>query len=181
LNGNDYDEFNPTGTELLVGGSYGGQDSVVYVNLTFNPASTGTETYVGEEGDSYEIMVNGNTYNEVNSSGVEILANQYSRDSTVTITLNYYPEATGFVNYEGCSGDEYSFDANDIIYDENNPTGTETMPNGSFVETDSVIVVNLIFSAIDITIQASALELNCKNQSVDLITNVTIVIDNIDT
>lgn len=173
LNGVDYNESNPTGTEILVGGSSSGTDSVVYVNLTFNPTSTGTETYSGNEGDGYEVIVNGTPYNEGNPTGVETLINQYGCDSTVTITLNYYPDATEFVNYEGCSGDGYSFNANGVIYDESNPVGTETIPGGAFLGGDSVIVVNLMFSGIEVSITPASPELNCENQSVDLITDVT--------
>ncbi|MEO5907386.1 MAG: hypothetical protein ABIQ11_11710, partial [Saprospiraceae bacterium] len=57
VNGSIYDESDPTGTEVLVGSN--GCDSVVTIDLTFLPQSTGTEIYIGCEGDGYGVVVNG--------------------------------------------------------------------------------------------------------------------------
>jgi hypothetical protein len=81
VNGTTYNEGNPTGTEVLIGSN--GCDSTVTINLVFNPAFFGSETYSGCEGDGYSVVVNGTTYNEGNPTGTEILTSSSGCDSTV--------------------------------------------------------------------------------------------------
>ncbi len=42
INGTIYDSSNPSGTEIIPGGSYLGCDSIIHVNLNFNPEVTAT-------------------------------------------------------------------------------------------------------------------------------------------
>ena len=60
VNGTTYNEGNASGTEVLTNAL--GCDSTVTITLTYNPTSTGTETYVGCAGDGYSVIVNGTTY-----------------------------------------------------------------------------------------------------------------------
>ena len=125
VNGTTYDEVNPMGIETFPGP--GGCDSTVTIDLTFNPLGFGTETYNGCEGDGYSVVVNGTTYNEANPDGIEILQTSVGCDSTVTIDLNFLPTTMGDETYTGCEGDGYSVVVNGTVYDEMNPSGTETL------------------------------------------------------
>lgn len=60
VNGNVYDINNPTGQEVIVGGSYIGCDSTVNVNLSFNPevSSTISGDFTICQGQSVSIPVN---------------------------------------------------------------------------------------------------------------------------
>ncbi len=141
VNGNIYDEANPSGTETLVNSQ--GCDSIVTIELVYNPPTSGEENYNGCEGDGYEVEVNGNTYNESNPTGTEVLQDINGCDSTVTINLVFNPPTFGEENYEGCEGDGYSVEVNGTVYDESNPTGTEVLEdvNGC----DSTVTINLVF------------------------------------
>ena len=122
-----------------------GCDSVVNVNLIYQLASTGQETYSGCFGDGYAVLVNGTVYNELNPTGTEILTNISNCDSTVMIALEF---GTGIMMQEtniGCQGDGYSVTVNGTIYDESNPTGTENMT--SITGCDSTVVIDLVFAA----------------------------------
>lgn len=87
VNGTTYDESNPTGTETLVNSI--GCDSIVAINLVYNPPSYGDETYDGCTGDGYYVIINGTTYDESNPTGTETLTSSAGCDSIVTIDLVY--------------------------------------------------------------------------------------------
>ena len=110
VNGTTYDEANPAGTETLVSG--GGCDSVVTIDLQYAPTSAGTESYVGCEGDSYSVTVNGTLYDEANPTGTEVLTGSNGCDSVVTIDLQFAqccsPEMTTLTE-EICDGEIYNF------------------------------------------------------------------------
>ncbi|MFT4663897.1 MAG: gliding motility-associated-like protein [Polaribacter sp.] len=142
VNGTLYNEANPTGTEMLISNS--NCDSIVIINLTYTPSSNGNESYNGCIGDGYEITVNGTTYNEGNSSGTELLSNNFGCDSIVTINLNFSNTLNGTENYMGCSGDGYTVMVNGTIYNEGNPNGMETLATATC---DSIVIINLTFNA----------------------------------
>jgi len=91
VNGNTYDESTPTGTETIDHGNANGCDSVVTINLVFNPEVTGNELYSGCEGDGYSVVVNGTLYNEASPDGTETLTSVLGCDSVVTINLFFAP------------------------------------------------------------------------------------------
>jgi hypothetical protein len=105
VNGTTYDETNPTGTETITGGSC---DSLVTIDLQFNPATAGVETYTGCTGDGYSVVVNGIAYDETNPTGIDTLLGSNGCDSVVTITLNFVVTTSGNETYVGCAGDGYS-------------------------------------------------------------------------
>lgn len=86
VNGNIYDANNPTGVEVIPGGSPA-CDSTVTINLTILPAATGSETGTICEGES--ITVNGTVYDMNNPTGTEVFAGVTANgcDSTVTVNL----------------------------------------------------------------------------------------------
>lgn len=142
VNGTIYDEANPTGQEVISNAA--GCDSTVNIMLSFGTNSTGTETHTGCQDDGYSVVVNGNTYNQANPSGTEVMTNAAGCDSTVTINLTFNPPTFGSVSHNGCIGDGFSVIVNGTVYDENNQTGTEVMTGSNGC--DSTVLVNLVFS-----------------------------------
>ncbi len=141
VNGNIYNESNPSGTEVLSNSV--GCDSVVTISLTFLPGLTGTESYLGCEGDGYSVTVNGNVYNESNPIGTEVLIGSNGCDSIVTINLIFSNALTGEENYSGCSGDGYQVIVGVTIFNESNPNGVMTLT--SVGGCDSIVTISLIF------------------------------------
>ena len=125
--------------------SASGCDSVVTVSLVFNAGTSGMELYAGCENDGYSVTVGGTVYDESNPMGTETLIATNGCDSTVTVNLSFEPASTGLESYTGCQDDGYSVTVGGTVYDQNNPTGTETLiaANGC----DSTVTVNLVFNA----------------------------------
>ncbi|MEO1259532.1 MAG: gliding motility-associated C-terminal domain-containing protein [Bacteroidota bacterium] len=143
VNGTTYDENNPSGTELLTGASINGCDSLINVDLIFNDNATSFINLTFCPGES--ITVNGTEYDENNVSGVEIIPGGAVTgcDSVISISLNFNDVALNSIEQTLCEGT--SITVNGTIYSAMNPTGVETIPNGSVLGCDSVIQVNLDF------------------------------------
>src|SRR5687767_341183 len=124
-----------------------GCESVVTINLVFNPETSGTESYNGCMGDGYSVIVGGTVYDESNPTGTEILTGPNGCDSTVTINLVFSEALEGEELYTGCEGDGYSVVVNGTIYDESNPDGVETF---DLPGCDSIVTVNLDFLPVPI-------------------------------
>jgi gliding motility-associated-like protein len=92
------------------------------------------------------IVINGNTYNEVNSTGTEIVLSQVSGqcDSIININLNFIPEVSSSLTQQLCN--TQSLIVNGTTYDVNNPIGIEIIIGGSQAGCDSTVVVNLTFT-----------------------------------
>ncbi|MCB0641571.1 MAG: PKD domain-containing protein, partial [Phaeodactylibacter sp.] len=69
--------------------SSNGCDSTVITTLGMGNSSSGTFSYEGCSGDGFNLVVNGNTYNESNPSGIEVIPNSEGCDSTLTNDLQY--------------------------------------------------------------------------------------------
>ena len=102
VNGNSYDINNPSGQEVLVGGSYLGCDSIVNINLTFNPEVSASisgdydiclgqsvnipVSFTGTAPFTFTYQINGNTDNTITTSN-----NPYNLkltpNSSITVTL----------------------------------------------------------------------------------------------
>ncbi len=141
VNGTIYNEGNPAGTENLT--STAGCDSIVAINLVYNDVLQGEELYDGCSGDGYDVTVNGALYNEANPTGTENLTSTAGCDSIVSINLVYNDVLQGEELYTGCMDDGYSIMVNGILYDQNNPSGVETLTSNSGC--DSVVVVDLVY------------------------------------
>jgi gliding motility-associated-like protein len=143
INGQVFNQANPTGMIPIPQGSFTGCDSTVNVNLTFFPSAVNNLDDQLCTGGS--ITVNGTVYNEANPSGTEMLPNAsiHGCDSTVVINLKFGQEV--IVNYDPivCPGE--SIFINGTLYFIGKTTGTETIPGGSYQGCDSIINVNLSF------------------------------------
>lgn len=142
INGNTYDESNPVGIELVPGTD--GCDSVLLINLQFQPPVFGNEIYIGCQGDGYEVVVDGNTYNESNPTGIDTLPAANGCDSIVNINLTFFPPFQDTISYQGCSGDGFSLTIGDSLYNESNPVAIHTIHGGC----DTLIYVDLHFDTI---------------------------------
>ena len=136
--------FNNSDSQTATLPALNGCDSLATLNLTVISEFTGLETHTGCIGDGYSVEVNGNTYDELNPSGTEILLSSTGCDSTITVNLTFNNNTTGNETYTGCSGDGYSVVVNGTTYDESNPSGTETMNN--IYGCDSIVTIALTFN-----------------------------------
>ena len=144
VNGIVYDENNPAGTEVIAGGSSLGCDSTINVQLSFYPAAVFDLQQNLCSGNS--LVVNGTVYDENNPTGTEVIpAGSYTGcDSTINVALTFSSGVVNDLDSLLCPGG--SVLVNGVVYDENNPSGTETIPNGSYLGCDSIINVALVFS-----------------------------------
>ena len=117
VNGQVYDENNPTGTELIPGGA-GVCDSLVTIDLSFIPEATG-DLLLSICPES-EISINGTIYDMNNPSGTEVLIGQSVNgcDSILNVQLTFeglasnvkafppscFGEADGIINVESLTG-----------------------------------------------------------------------------
>ena len=137
FNGTVYNQANPVGTEILSGMDQYGCDSIIEVNLTYFPVA---ETFIEESFCNDEsITVNGTVYNQANPNGVEVFQNASANgcDSTVYIDLTYDPILIETLDQTLCDGESIIVNGN--IYDQNNPAGSEFLPNGSVNGCDSTV------------------------------------------
>ncbi len=91
------------------------------------------------------LWVNGTPYDQNNPSGLEILPNASwtGCDSTVNVQLQFFPQTVGILDTTLCSGQ--SLIINGTLYDQNNPSGQEILPNASWTGCDSILAVSLSF------------------------------------
>ena len=136
--------FNNSDSQIATLPALNGCDSLATLNLTVISEFTGLETHTGCIGDGYSVEVNGNTYDELNPSGTEILLSSAGCDSTITVNLTFNNNTSGNETFTGCSGDGYSVLVNGTTYDESNPSGTETMNN--IYGCDSIVTIDLTFN-----------------------------------
>lgn len=143
INGTEYNEQNPSGTEILPAGNQFGCDSIIQIDLMFSSLVTGEYTTTLCTGAS--VTINGTNYNQSNPSGAEFFPGGSSSgcDSLVNINLSFYPEAASDFSASLCNGEFLVISG--IIYDEANPAGIEVLPASSVHGCDSVININLTF------------------------------------
>jgi hypothetical protein len=91
------------------------------------------------------LIINGNTYDEHNPTGVELFpkSSVLGCDSTLNIELLFYPEAVSIINPVLCPGESISI--NGTVYDENYPSGKTVLPDSSYLGCDSLVQINLSF------------------------------------
>lgn len=151
VNGTDYDENNPTGTEVLQGAAANGCDSTVQINLQF--ISTVEADFVQTLCPGESVVINGQVYDENNPTGTELIPGGGGIcDSLITINLSFFPAAVGDLNLTICPDSEVNI--NGTIYDINNPSGVEVLANASSNGCDSTLNVQLSFEALAANLKA---------------------------
>ncbi len=143
VNGVVYDEANPSGSETLLGSD--GCDSIVNIDLVFQPNILDTISYEGCEGDGFSVVVDMTTYDESNPAGTETFVATNGCDSIVTINLIFHPIDYQAVLYQGCSGDGYSYTVMDSVFNEDNPTGIFMFSTSTC---DSIVFIDLHFDTL---------------------------------
>ncbi len=160
VNGTLYDATNPSGTELIAGGSWLGCDSIVAVSLSFFAPATAvidTTLCAGEA-----LIVNGTTYDEQHPQGTEVIAggSWAGCDSTITISLAFHPPALAQIAMTIPA--DSSIVVNGTVYDAANPSGTEVIGGGSWTGCDSTVIVSLSF--LDFEIFTTTVSPTCAGQ-----------------
>ena len=120
-----------------------GCDSLITLDLTFQPIGTRTISPDLCEGDPFSVSFNGNVYDETNLSGTESVTAPNGCDSIITIDLVFKPNAELLINNVGTVGDGFEVVVDGVTYNEANPSDviTLTASNGC----DSIITVDLVF------------------------------------
>ncbi len=133
-----FNASNPTGTVTLPGAAVGGLDSVIHVELTFNPVMEATLNQTLCEGDT--LWVNGTPYHAGFYIGEEFIESGSANgcDSLIHVNLTFRKIIHDYQQVV-CEGD--SVVVNGHVYTAFNREGTEVIPNGVC---DSIIQVKLI-------------------------------------
>jgi len=143
VNGTIFNESNASGFEILT--NQNGCDSIVSVNLEFLPnEDLYSIEYICDDPD-YSIIINNNTFDINNPFGTEQIENINGCFSTHDIELIFSNSSFESIAYEGCEGDNYFVEVNDITYNEINPTRTQNLNNQNGC--DSILEINLKFNS----------------------------------
>lgn len=143
INGNRYDETNPTGIELLPGRA-GQCDTTLRVNLTITTEVIHVLNETLCEGE--RLLVNGRYYDASNPTGVERIpgGSAMGCDSVIEVSLHFVGPSSFRLEETLCTGE--FIEVNGVRYDEANPTGVDTILGGAANGCDSIITVSLTFA-----------------------------------
>ena len=127
--------YNTTGiyNDVLINAA--GCDSTVSTNLTINPPTTSSQTFVDCQG--FSVIVGTNTYNTTGFY-TDVLTNAAGCDSTVSTTLTINQPTTSSQTFVGCTG--FSIIVGTNTY---NTTGTYTDVLTNAAGCDSTVSTNL--------------------------------------
>ncbi len=126
--------------------------------LPTSSASLDTTLCLGES-----LSINGTTYDQANPSGIELFpaASANGCDSTLNISLAFYPQAVGY--YFDTLGVGESLTIGGTIFDEQNPAGQLVFPGASVNGCDSLLNVQLTF--VMLSVQLSYSDPLCHNSA----------------
>lgn len=143
VNGNLYNQSNPTGSEYMPFPDQYGCDSVLNINLQF--LNNATSNFQRQICNNESFLINGVTYDINNPTGTETLSDAAYNgcDSIVTINLTTAPPSEKYIDDIICS--TASIFVNGTSYNFNNPIGTETLANQNYLGCDSIVYINLTF------------------------------------
>lgn len=112
-------------------------------SITVSPHSTATVSPTLCPGES--IVVNGSVYDESRLNGIEVIqgVNPSGCDSILTVSISFFPLATGSLTEILCAGETVTIGG--TTFGEANPSGTAILPNASINGCDSSVVVSLTF------------------------------------
>ncbi|MFZ4634764.1 MAG: gliding motility-associated C-terminal domain-containing protein [Saprospiraceae bacterium] len=102
------------------------------------------------EGDT--VLVNGNPYFVGNHVGVEVIKNGAVSGSDSIIQIALVPVASPFFILLDTLCPDGFYVINGVRYDKKNPNGLETIPNGSALGCDSLVLVELFFRELSLYI-----------------------------
>ena len=143
INGAEYNDSKPKGTEIIYSDITGQCDSIIQIDLTFFPLSTSSVAKSICENQS--VIVNGTIYDKKKLSGIETIknGNKNGCDSIITVNLTLVNEIVTSLNQTLCSGE--SILINGQLYDEKNPSGAELFEGNGLDKCDSTVIIALTF------------------------------------
>ncbi|MEX2484614.1 MAG: T9SS type A sorting domain-containing protein, partial [Brumimicrobium sp.] len=162
VNGNTYDETNPTGTETFTGGAASGCDSIVTIDLEFNTVTTTTdevtacETYTWIDGTTYTQNNNTATHTLTSSNGCDSIINldltiESTLDLNVTTVVNSNDMIVLIADQDNASYQWLDCDDNyAVIPGENNQTFDPSV-NGNYAVSVSTISCADTSNCVDVT------------------------------
>ncbi|MEL6356553.1 MAG: SprB repeat-containing protein, partial [Bacteroidota bacterium] len=163
INGQTFNDDNPTGQVLLPGASINGCDSLVNVNLDFfDSAESNLDTTICLEAS---LTLGGQIFDVNNPNGDVILPGASSNgcDSIIAVNLSFFEPAVGAFDTTIC--ENASVTIGGMVFDATTPNGAIILPGASSNGCDSTVNVNLSFfplatGSLDTTI--------CENGSVSI-------------
>ena len=139
VNGTTYDASNPSGSEML--STQQGCDSLINIDLSFFRTN---DTLINETLCENENLRVGSEIFTINRpSGIVNLTDQNGCDSIVRVDLQFEKLNLSSINTTLCYNE--SLTINGVIYDRNQPSGTEILPGASANGCDSIVTINLSF------------------------------------
>ncbi len=141
VNGTTYDELNPSGTEMILGGDQYGCDSIVNIDLTFDTEVTTVidDTYCIDD----EININGTDYNVLNTTGSAEFVTASGCDSIVVVDLTFEEPETIIIDGVFCPGDSVVVGGETFNF--LNPLGLVELPNVEPNLCDTIVTVSMEF------------------------------------
>lgn len=139
IDGNSYTTDNNTATHTLVGGAANGCDSIITLNLTITPPSTGIDI---QTSCPPFVWIDGNSYTTDNNTATHTILGGAANgcDSIVTLNLTILSAVSGTDIQIAC--DSYTWvDGN--TYTSNNNSATFTILGGSAGGCDSIVTLDL--------------------------------------
>ncbi|MFK8164966.1 MAG: gliding motility-associated C-terminal domain-containing protein [Lewinella sp.] len=132
-----------TGDVVLPIPSPNGCDSTVTVNLSFFPAATGVLDTMACFGE--DVIYEGEVFNAARTTDDVVISTPSVNgcDSTVTVTLSFFPAALGTLDTTICVGTELNYFGE--IFDAGRTTDDVVIPTPSVNGCDSTVTVNLSF------------------------------------
>lgn len=115
-----------------------GCDSIIETEILEVEEYMNESLFDGCSGDAYEVMINNETYNEANPTGVEFMVTEFGCDSVVTINLFFEPLDTLIIDTTICASE--SVEINDTIISANSIEEFTFGRNGAC---DSVLIAQI--------------------------------------
>ena len=119
--------------------SLGGCDSIITTEIIDRIIPPSNFIHVGCEDDGYNILINGNNYNENNPMGQELLTASGGCDSLVLIELFFNPATSAQTDIDLCPGENYTMANGDVITTDGTYTDTLINLDGC----DSILFIEL--------------------------------------
>lgn len=145
VNGHIYDASNPSGTEYLPGAAFTGCDSVITINLSFLSEANHLLQQTICTGDT--VWVNNQAYDQYYYLGMETISGGAVNgcDSIILVDLTVLPIPRDTVQASLCPYE--TLQINGTVYGINRPSGLELLPNAAENGCDSLIYIQLTFTA----------------------------------
>ncbi len=139
IDGVTYTSNNTTATDTVFGGSANGCDSIVTLNLTITPTTTGIDLQTACNTFTW---IDGVIYTSNNTTATDTIFGGASNgcDSIVTLNLTITPSATGVDVQTACNTFTW---IDGVTYTSNNTTATDTVFGGASNGCDSIVTLNL--------------------------------------